>query len=185
MLSRGSKGPDVVKVQKALQRVDPRLAADGDFGPATEAAVKAYQKRSPGLDDDGIVGPETWGKLFPGTPMPADKHPVGAHPELKPGIAAVMREVLQRYPQLRVTATTGGGHATHSFHYQGRAVDLATSNYGEMDEIGRWIANNLTAKLAEGIHNPTLSVRNRARASQTIWGAETWANHRNHIHLAV
>jgi putative chitinase len=53
VLRRGSKGPQVAKLQKALG-----LKADGDFGSATEAAVKKYQA-SKGLAPDGIAGPAT------------------------------------------------------------------------------------------------------------------------------
>ena len=58
LLKLGSKGDDVVKLQKKLG-VDPV----GNFGPKTEAAVKAWQKAN-GLKDDGIVGDATWSKLF-------------------------------------------------------------------------------------------------------------------------
>ena len=53
-LKRGSKGPEVKKLQYDLG-VQP---ADGDFGPATEKAVKDFQKRYK-LTVDGIVGPNT------------------------------------------------------------------------------------------------------------------------------
>jgi len=56
-LKLGSKGPDVVKLQEALE-----IKADGDFGLMTESAVKAYQ-RAIGLKDDGIVGPKTANSL--------------------------------------------------------------------------------------------------------------------------
>ena len=58
-LSKGSSGPDVEKVQKALTGLgfDPG-GVDGVFGSKTEAAVKAFQKKS-GVQVDGIVGPET------------------------------------------------------------------------------------------------------------------------------
>jgi hypothetical protein len=57
-LRRGSKGPDVVILQRELS-----IAADGDFGPATERAVRAYQSAH-GLSADGVVGPQTWGSLL-------------------------------------------------------------------------------------------------------------------------
>lgn len=57
-IRRGSKGPDVVVLQRRLG-----LTADGNFGPMTEAAVIAYQKRN-GLVPDGVVGPKTWSSLM-------------------------------------------------------------------------------------------------------------------------
>ena len=56
-IKRGSKGDDVVTLQKLLG-----ITADGDFGPKTEAAVKAYQSVH-GLVADGIVGAKTWAAL--------------------------------------------------------------------------------------------------------------------------
>lgn len=57
-LRKGSKGPDVVRMQKAL-----KLNADGDFGAGTEAAVKKWQAAN-GLPQDGIMGPKSLAKLY-------------------------------------------------------------------------------------------------------------------------
>ena len=57
-LRRGSRGSDVVVLQKRLG-----IGADGIFGPGTEAAVIAFQKRN-GLVPDGVVGPRTWSALM-------------------------------------------------------------------------------------------------------------------------
>jgi hypothetical protein len=56
-LRRGSTGPNVVYLQKALG-----INGDGIFGPITDARVKQFQ-REQGLKVDGIVGPITWGRL--------------------------------------------------------------------------------------------------------------------------
>lgn len=56
-LKKGSKGADVVTLQKKLN-----LQPDGIFGPLTEEAVEEFQKNN-GLTVDGIVGPKTWEKL--------------------------------------------------------------------------------------------------------------------------
>lgn len=55
LLHRGSAGPDVVALQKALE-ISP---ADGVFGPVTEAAVRAFQTTHDLDPVDGIVGPAT------------------------------------------------------------------------------------------------------------------------------
>ena len=55
---KGSKGPTVMKVQKALG-----ITADGDFGPGTENHVKRWQQ-SNGLTPDGIMGPKSLAKLL-------------------------------------------------------------------------------------------------------------------------
>jgi hypothetical protein len=181
LLHKGSKGPDVVEVQKALNALGNRLAVDGVYGPATEQAVKKLQGAD-GLDADGKVGPRTWTLLFPGTHVAVAADAVQGHPELKPAISQLVNEVLAEFPRLQITSTTGGTHAAHSLHYQGRAADLAGP---DMDGIGARIAERFTSRLTEGIHNPTLSVKNNSHASPSIWGASTWDEHRNHIHLAV
>jgi Putative peptidoglycan binding domain len=56
-LKKGSKGPRVAFVQRALG-----LHADRIFGSHTKRAVKRFQRRH-GLTADGIVGPATWSAL--------------------------------------------------------------------------------------------------------------------------
>lgn len=57
ILRKGDRGPDVKKVQQALD-----IPADGIFGSQTEAAVKQFQLEQK-LTVDGIVGPNTWDAL--------------------------------------------------------------------------------------------------------------------------
>ena len=54
LLKKGSRGPRVGSVQKALG-----LKPDRIFGPATKRAVKRFQRRH-GMTIDGVVGPATW-----------------------------------------------------------------------------------------------------------------------------
>ncbi len=56
-LKKGSKGPRVAFIQRALG-----LHADRIFGSQTKRAVKRFQRRH-GLTADGIVGPATWHAL--------------------------------------------------------------------------------------------------------------------------
>lgn len=56
---KGSKGPTVMKAQRALG-ITP---VDGDFGPGTERVVKEWQTKN-GLIADGILGPKSLGKLL-------------------------------------------------------------------------------------------------------------------------
>jgi hypothetical protein len=107
------------------------------------------------------------------------------HPKnVKPGVSAVVAAIQHQFPQLVVTATTDGVHVTNSLHYQGRAEDLAASS-SIMNQAAKWILQNFGSQLAEGIHNPGLSIKNGKTVPSSFWGAVTWQAHRNHIHVAV
>ncbi|HEY1293184.1 MAG TPA: peptidoglycan-binding domain-containing protein [Chloroflexota bacterium] len=61
VLSNGSSGPAVIKLQHALTDLGirmPQHGIDGLFGTETRGQVKTFQK-SAGLTDDGVVGPKT------------------------------------------------------------------------------------------------------------------------------
>jgi putative chitinase len=57
VLKRGSTGPDVVKLQKALG-----VTADGSFGAGTETALKQWQAGS-GMTATGVADPATLKKI--------------------------------------------------------------------------------------------------------------------------
>ena len=59
VLKLGSKGPDVVKLQKLLN-----VYPDGIFGNITLEALKAFQNDA-GLFPDGVADPKTWAALIP------------------------------------------------------------------------------------------------------------------------
>lgn len=61
-LRLGSKGPNVVVLQRMLTGAGFATADDGNFGPGTDRSVRAFQ-RARGLVVDGVVGPATWGAL--------------------------------------------------------------------------------------------------------------------------
>lgn len=63
-LREGSRGPEVVRLQRRLNReADTGLDDDGMFGANTEKAVRQYQ-RGHGLVADGVVGNKTWRTLI-------------------------------------------------------------------------------------------------------------------------
>jgi putative peptidoglycan binding protein len=58
LLKKGSKGPDVLALQKRLNELGAAVIEDGKFGSLTKDAVIAFQKDY-GLAPDGVVGPDT------------------------------------------------------------------------------------------------------------------------------
>lgn len=62
-LKKGSKGTQVVNLQKNLNKVaNAGLVCDGDFGKKTQSAVKTWQACA-GLVSDGIYGVKSFNKM--------------------------------------------------------------------------------------------------------------------------
>ena len=109
-LSRGMKGEDVEKMQRALMEKGyalPRWGADGDFGPETETALRRFQEDS-GLKADGVFGRAERGALYGG----ADKQsgPAPADP-MAPRYAVTVRGLGQS-DMLALTARWPGAEVT-------------------------------------------------------------------------
>lgn len=66
-ICQGSRGPDVVLLQKSLTRQGYACKTDGEFGAGTDALVRSFQSAF-GLTADGVVGPRSWGLLLAGDP---------------------------------------------------------------------------------------------------------------------
>lgn len=62
LLMIGDRGPDVVRLQSALNKKGSLVMVDGDFGRNTQAAVMLFQN-SNSLVADGVVGPKTLSAL--------------------------------------------------------------------------------------------------------------------------
>jgi hypothetical protein len=101
----------------------------------------------------------------------------------------------------RVTDVDGPGHAKGSYHYRqgtggvGLAVDLAGVTPGitpvtaaQMSAVYH-VFLAVAAQLAELIYSGsgvTVAVKNGRRVDgATYYGATTWADHRDHVHVAV
>ncbi len=103
---------------------------------------------------------------------------------LHPGIKQATELVLQQFPGLSVTSTIGGNHVSGSYHYKGEATDISGST-DTMHTASSWIKRSgLYKSLAEGIHNPNLSVSDGSIVSPSFYSG-VWAGHADHIHLAV
>ncbi|MBW8729591.1 MAG: peptidoglycan-binding protein [Terrabacter sp.] len=57
-LKVGSKGADVVTLQRALRAAGGMITVDGDFGAETKKVVKRFQQANR-IGDDGVVDDET------------------------------------------------------------------------------------------------------------------------------
>jgi hypothetical protein len=99
-----------------------------------------------------------------------------------PGVAALAKMVIQRFPQLVVTSALRPGDP--GYHGKGWARDLG-GPVGVMNAAARWMAQTMTPMLLEGIHNPGLSVKNYKQVPPGFWGSGTWGAHRDHIHMAA
>lgn len=75
ILSYGSWGADVFRLQLALIEAGYDLAADGHFGSATRRVVTAFQVDH-GLKPDGIVGPQTLQALLSASRTPTVRYVV-------------------------------------------------------------------------------------------------------------
>jgi N-acetylmuramoyl-L-alanine amidase len=59
LLGRGSKGPEVIELQKGLAQLGYAVGtADGKYGSKTESAIRSFQKER-GLRVDGLAGTQT------------------------------------------------------------------------------------------------------------------------------
>lgn len=111
---------------------------------------------------------------------------LGGHPRPSQPVVDLISLMQQHYPSLGVTATTDGSHVSGSYHYRdgGEAVDLSGST-GVMHQASAWIKRSgLYRQLAEGIHNPNLSVSQGKLVPASTYSA-VWAGHADHIHLAI
>lgn len=88
---------------------------------------------------------------------------------------------------LRVTATTGGGHISNSYHYSGEAVDWAGSS-SLMAHVAQQLWAGYSRYFLELIHSPRWFAHNGVKESASqgrhTYGA-VYAGHFGHIHTAM
>lgn len=145
-LRRGSKGEDVIELQKKLGFTGADV--DGSFGPKTEQAVRDYQHKN-GLTVDGVVGTKTWGKL-------TNLNPGDTGVGLNPVTPSVQTQSVTQQPQTGAEPQNTGGF-TYGAYEKSDAVKQAeallqqqlaqkpgayTSTWqGQLDEIINRIMN--------------------------------------------
>jgi len=72
-LRSGDTGEAVRKLQKALQKLNYNVSADGTYGPLTVNAVKEFQRIN-GLTADGVAGARTQELLYSGNARPYESN---------------------------------------------------------------------------------------------------------------
>lgn len=175
MLSVGAHGSSVTRLQQALKNAGFNPGPiDGDFGPKTKAAVVAFQ-RAKHLSVDGVVGPQTNGAL-------ARYYKDGYEPEAASGPSSAGSTNYQRLMfawrtaermGLTITSYKGGRHTPTSYHYQGRAIDVA----GSPSAMARFYRYMAQSSPTEMFYDPIGGIK-YGRNIGAIGG------HRDHVHIA-
>jgi phage-related protein len=114
------------------------------------------------------------------------------HPgNIAAGLIKLLEVIKKRFPGMVVTSTRD--HSTYttsgnvSDHTTGNAMDIASGDYGLMNKVAAWIKSSGVYKsLKQGIHNPNLAVNaGQLQSPPGQFGGAVWAQHANHIHLAM
>ena len=167
---------DNQKINEEVGKFIKDIIGAGEYGNSTQLAGNSGA--------GGSVNGDIGGALGGGRDLPDP--PGDFLPDLQSGVREVAYEVLRRFPGLQITSTLRPAD-TDSFHGQGRAVDLDGSA-DLMKEAADWIKANIGKNLTEGIHNPNLSIDSQQTVPSSFWISDNydgWADHIDHIHLAV
>ena len=136
MLQRGTSGPAVAALQRALG-VNPT----GNFGPVTVRAVRAFQA-SHGLTVDGIVGPQTSAALGIGGAAPAA--PRSASTASAP--SATLARIAQCESGGNPTAISPGGRYRGKYQFS-RATWRALGGTGDPAAAPESVQDQMAATL--------------------------------------
>lgn len=79
-------------------------------------------------------------------------------------------------------------HAPNSLHNSGRAVDVTFPKPQGMDAfanmlVAQYGAQAFTELIWNGPH--PVSIKNGRQVPPSFWGASTWANHKDHVHIGI
>jgi hypothetical protein len=87
---------------------------------------------------------------------------------------------------LTVTSTTGGQHAEHSYHYQGRAADFGgpPQKMASLAKYALQHAANFTEFIYTGPGNPGYAILNGRVIPNSELPKSLYDEHTNHVHLA-
>lgn len=110
----------------------------------------------------------------------------GVSPQgIRDGVRKLAGLMMYKYPFLAASSTTRNDPGSFHDYSSAQAVDLATTPYSRMLDPAAWVGQNYGSSLAEGIFNPNLSIDSGRPVDPSFWTPKTWADHQNHIHIAV
>lgn len=162
--ARGFSKAQRIQIQEIVG-ADP----DGDIGPKTVERIAAWQKGHH-LEADGKVGPGTSAKMGI---KPAGGGSVGISPNASNGAKLSYAKKMAPQFGLVITSTTGGKHAPGSYHYAGRAIDVA----GSASAMAKYYNHMKQLKPTELFYDPLGGIK---------YGQEIGAigGHSDHVHVA-
>ncbi len=175
VLRSGLTGPDVTRLQDALRAagLDPGQS-DGIYGRRTADAVRQLQQQR-GLQVDGVAGRQTQGSLN----LQSDTFEAGpatAPEAVRNGTNAQKLQYAMRRARelgLTITSTTGGQHVAGSYHYRGRAADVA----GPPSAMRQFYREMSQLRPTELFYDPMGGIKN----GQNIGAI---GGHGDHVHVA-
>jgi hypothetical protein len=104
------------------------------------------------------------------------------------GIEDAVRKLGIKFGPPTIGQTTGGKHSSGSSHYAGLAVDFgdATSDSGAIAKALEKYAKGKNAPISELIYSKmNIGYKNGSNVGEAGYGARTWADHMDHVHVAV
>lgn len=75
-------------------------------------------------------------------------------------------------------------HTSTSLHYKGKAFDCSGPEV-RMHAFAQYVQSNYGRTVTELIHNPGFSIKDGQVRPPSFWGADVWAGHKDHVHVAI
>jgi hypothetical protein len=113
----------------------------------------------------------------------APRFATGGTAGMQPNAAALASQFVQKFGG---AISSGLRPGDPGFHGRGMAFDWVPGNANAATQY----ANQIGSQILEGIHNPAawgkqVSWDSGAQVSPSFWGGATWADHVDHLHVAV
>lgn len=169
-----NKGRGFTYAQRVAIQNKVGTTADGDIGPKSVEAIAKWQAGH-GLTADGKVGPATGAKM--GIQASGGGGGGGGSLGISPNASnsAKLNYAKQKVAAfgLVITSTTGGKHTPTSYHYKGRAIDVA----GSPSKMAAYYKHLKPLKPTELFYDPLGGIK---------YGQEIGpiGGHSDHVHVA-